>query len=89
MGLMISVLQTFLITRGMGQLNLQNTVMPSHQGNSLSTFYDDGKTLQPSFGLLYELDLDPTSGLDITLTWNDESGSANFKQTQNWSMTLI
>ena len=55
--------------------------MPSHQGNSLSTFYDDGKTLQPSFGLLYELDLDPTSGLDITLTWNDESGSANSPQT--------
>ena len=66
---------------GWGQLNLQNTVMPSHQGNSLSTFYDDGKTLQPSFGLLYELDLDPTSGLDITLTWNDESGSANSPQT--------
>ena len=66
---------------GWGQLNLQNTVMPSHQGNSLSTFYDDGNTLQPSFGLLYELDLDPTSGLDITLTWNDESGSANSPQT--------
>ena len=66
---------------GWGQLNLQNTVMPTHQGSSLATFYDDGKTLQPSFGLLYQLDLDPASGLDITLAWNDESGSANSPQT--------
>ena len=66
---------------GWGQLNLQNTVMPTYQGNSLATFYDDGKTLQPSFGLLYELDLDPANGLDITLAWNDESGSANSLQT--------
>ena len=57
---------------GWGQLNLANTVMPTHSGSSLSTFYDDGKTLQPSFGLLYELDLDPANGLGITLAWNDE-----------------
>ncbi len=66
---------------GWGQLNLQNTVMPTYQGSSLATFYDDGKTLQPSFGLLYELDLDPANGLDITLAWSDESGSANSPQT--------
>ncbi|MEC7589903.1 MAG: S8 family serine peptidase, partial [Candidatus Thermoplasmatota archaeon] len=67
---------------GWGQLNLANTVMPTHSGSSLSTFYDDGKTLQPSFGLLYELDLDPADGLEITLAWNDEPGSANSAQSE-------
>ena len=70
------------IEEGWGQLNLANTVMPEHSGSSLSTFYDDGKTLQPSFGLLYELDLDPASGLEITLAWNDEPGSANSAQSE-------
>lgn len=67
---------------GWGQLNLANTVMPTNSGSSLSTFYDDGKTLQPSFGLLYELDLDPADGLEITLAWNDEPGSANSAQSE-------
>ena len=44
---------------------------------------DDGKTLQPSFGLLYELNLDITHGLDITLTWTDEAGSATSSQTES------
>ena len=69
------------VNEGWGQLNLQNTVMPMHEGNPLPTFYDDGKTLQPSFGLLYELNLDPASGLEITLAWNDEPGSANSAQS--------
>ena len=66
---------------GWGQLNIQNTVMPMDGTTSLSTFYDDGKNLQPSFGLLYELNLDPSHGLEITLAWNDEAGSATSSQT--------
>jgi uncharacterized membrane protein len=68
---------------GWGQLNIQNTVMPMDGTTQLSTFYDDGKTLQPSFGLLYELNLDITHGLDITLAWNDEAGSATSSQTDS------
>ena len=68
---------------GWGQLNLQNTVMPMDGSTELSTFYDDGKTLQPSFGLLYELNLDPVHGLEVTLAWNDEAGSANSAQTSS------
>ena len=68
---------------GWGQLNIQNTVMPMDGTTPLSTFYDDGKTLQPSFGLLYELNLDITHGLDITLTWTDEAGSATSSQTES------
>ena len=66
---------------GWGQLNLANTVMPMDGTTELSTFYDDGKSLQPSFGLLYELDLNPAHGLEITLAWNDEAGSANSAQS--------
>ena len=62
---------------GWEQLNIQNTVMPMEGTTSLSTFYDDGKNLQPSFGLLYELNLDPSHGLDITLAWNDEAGGTH------------
>ena len=68
---------------GWGQLNIQNTVMPMDGTTPLSTFYDDGKTLQPSFGLLYELNLDITHGLDITLTWTDEAGSATSSQAES------
>ena len=39
---------------GWGQLNLENTVMPTDGSTVLSTYFDDGKVLQPSFGLVYE-----------------------------------
>ena len=66
---------------GWGQLNIENTVMPMDGATQLATYYDDGKTLQPSFGLLYELNLDITHGLEITLAWNDEAGSATSSQS--------
>ena len=65
---------------GWGQLNLENTVMPTEGSTMLSTYFDDGKVLQPSFGLVYELDMDPSHGIDITLAWNDDAGSANSPQ---------
>ena len=66
---------------GWGQLNIENTVMPMDGATQLATYYDDGKTLQPSFGLLYELNLDIAHGLEITLAWNDEAGSATSSQS--------
>ena len=65
---------------GWGQLNLENTVMPTDGSTVLSTYFDDGKVLQPSFGLVYELTMDPSHGIDITLAWNDDAGSANSPQ---------
>ena len=65
---------------GWGQLNLENTVMPTDGSTVLSTYFDDGKVLQPSFGLVYELSMDPSHGIDITLAWNDDAGSANSPQ---------
>ena len=67
---------------GWGQLNLENTVMPTDGSQVLATYFDDGKVLQPSFGLVYELTLDPSHGIDITLAWNDDPGSANSPQSE-------
>ncbi|MBT4920960.1 MAG: S8 family serine peptidase [Euryarchaeota archaeon] len=73
---------------GWGQLNLENTVMPTEGSTILSTYFDDGKVLQPSFGLVYELDMDPSHGIDITLAWNDDAGSANSPQTDAKLVTI-
>ena len=67
---------------GWGQINLEKTVLPMDGSTVLSTYYDDKKTLRSGFGLLYDLNLDPTHGLDITLAWTDEAGSANSAQSQ-------
>ena len=66
---------------GWGQLNLENTVMPMDGTVVLSNYYDYGKMLQPSFGLSYEFDMDMSHGVDITLAWNDDAGSANSAQS--------
>lgn len=69
-------------SEGWGQVNLERTVLPTDGDTVLSTNYDDGKLLKSGFGLLYELDLDPSHGIDITLVWTDEAGSANSAQNQ-------
>ena len=67
---------------GWGQVNLERTVLPMDGSTVLDTFFDDKKTLQPGFGLLYSFSLDPSHGVDITLAWIDEAGSANTAQNQ-------
>ena len=67
---------------GWGELNLERTVLPADGSTILSTYFDDEKSLRSGFGLLYELNLDPSHGIDITLVWTDEAGSANSAQNQ-------
>ncbi len=67
---------------GWGQVNLERTVLPMDGSTVLDTFFDDKKSLEPGFGLLYSFSLDPSHGLDLTLAWTDEAGSANAAQTQ-------
>ena len=67
---------------GWGQINLERTVLPMDGTTPLDTFFDDKKSLEPGFGLLYSFSLDPSHGLDLTLAWTDEAGSANTAQTQ-------
>ena len=67
---------------GWGELNLERTVLPVDGSTILTTYFDDEKSLRSGFGLLYELNLDPSHGIDITLVWTDEAGSANSAQNQ-------
>lgn len=66
---------------GWGQVNLERTVMPMDGSTVLNTFYDNGKQIDAGFGLLYSFNLNPTHGVDITLAWSDEEGSANAAQS--------
>jgi uncharacterized membrane protein len=67
---------------GWGQVDLSRTVLPMDGTTPLNTFFDDNKPLSPGFGLLYSFTLDPSHGIDITLAWSDEAGSANAPQNQ-------
>ena len=49
---------------------------------ALNTFFDDRKVLSPGFGLLYSFSIDPSHGMDLTLAWTDEAGSANAAQSE-------
>ena len=65
---------------GWGQISIANTVIPSYNGNDLDTFHDNSRTLSAGFSTLYQFDINPSSGLDITLVWSDVAGSANSAQ---------
>ena len=70
---------------GWGQVDLERTVLPfwddaSPSTSALTTFMDDNTPLDAGFGLLYAFDLDAAHGIDITLAWSDEAGSANAAQ---------
>ncbi len=66
---------------GWGQINLDRTVLPMDGTTPLNTFIDQNKEIDAGFGLLYAFNLDPSHGIDITLAWSDEQGSANAAQS--------
>jgi len=66
---------------GWGQIDLERTVLPMDGSLALNTFYDDNKELNAGFGLLYSFTIDPSHGIDMTLVWSDEEGSANAPQS--------
>ena len=68
---------------GWGQISVSNSVMPQYNGNDLSTFHENSRTLSAGFSTLYQFDLDPSSGIDITLAWTDVAGSANAQQNES------
>ena len=65
---------------GWGQISVSGSVMPEYNGNLLTTYHDNSRTLSAGFSTLYQFDLDPTSGIEITLAWTDIAGSANAPQ---------
>tara|TARA_B110000444_G_scaffold157504_2_gene147267 strand:- start:3333 stop:8111 length:4779 start_codon:yes stop_codon:yes gene_type:complete len=68
---------------GWGQISVSNTVIPSYNGNDLETFHENSRTLSAGFSTLYQFDIDPSSGIDITLVWTDVAGSANSAQNES------
>ena len=68
---------------GWGQISVANTVIPSYNGNDLDTYHDNLRTLSAGFSTLYQFDINPSSGLDITLVWSDVAGSANSAQNES------
>jgi uncharacterized membrane protein len=66
---------------GWGQIDLERTVLPMDGSTPLNTFFDHNKQLNAGFGLLYSFTLDPSHGIDMTLVWSDEEGSANAAQS--------
>ena len=71
------------MNEGWGQIDLENSLNPTHSGTALDVFHDDSRELQPGFSLLYSFDLDASKGIDLTLAWSDEEGSANAPQTES------
>lgn len=67
---------------GWGQVNLENTVLPMNGNTVLDTYFDHNSEINSGFGLLYAFDIDPSHGIDITLVWSDDAGSANAAQSQ-------
>jgi len=49
----------------------------------LDTYFDQNNEINPGYGLLYAFDLDPSNGIDITLAWTDNAGSANAPQSES------
>ena len=68
---------------GWGQIDLENSLNPSSSGTPLDVFQDDERELQAGFSLIYSFDLDGSKGVDITLAWSDEEGSANAAQSES------
>ena len=67
---------------GWGQIDLENSLNPTHSGAALDIFHDDARELQPGFSLLYSFDMDASKGVDLTLAWSDVEGSANAPQSE-------
>ena len=61
---------------GWGQLDLENSLFPYSSDQSLDLFYDYSRELLPGHSFVYTFDVDGNYGLDVTLVWIDEEGSA-------------
>ena len=68
---------------GWGQVSVTGSVMPEYNGFNLNTYHDNSRTLTAGFSTLYQFDLDPTAGIEITLAWTDVAGSANAPQGES------
>ena len=62
-------------SEGWGQIDVANSISPSHDGTALDLFYDDSRELDPAHSFVYTFTVDSTTDLDITLAWVDSEAS--------------
>ena len=65
---------------GWGQLNISNSLLPKSNGLNLSVFYDQERQLMPGHSFIYTFEVSGSSGIDVTLAWNDIEGSSSAAQ---------
>jgi uncharacterized membrane protein len=68
---------------GWGMIDLDRTILAKDGATDLTTFRDDSRLLNPGYSALYAFDIDSSHGMDLTLVWSDEAGSANSAQNQS------
>ena len=66
---------------GWGRVDLERTIAPHHDGEDLTTWYDQSKSLSAGESLIYRFQANETHGLDLTLTWTDAPGSSGAAQS--------
>lgn len=71
------------VEEGWGMIDLDRTILPKDGTTDLNTFYDDYRQLNPGYSALYAFDIDASHGMDLTLVWSDDAGSANSLQNES------
>ena len=65
---------------GWGMIDLDQTILAKDGATDLLTFHDNSRLLNPGYSALYAFDIDASHGMDLTLVWSDDAGSANSAQ---------
>ena len=68
---------------GWGQLDLEESLYPHDGIIAKNIFWDTSQTLNPGLSYAYNYALDGSYGLDVTLVWNDQEGSASASQSSS------
>lgn len=66
---------------GWGQIDVANTISPSHDGVDLDLFYDDSRVIDPGHSFVYTFQVQSGADLDVTLVWVDSEASSISNQS--------
>jgi uncharacterized membrane protein len=68
---------------GWGMIDLDQTILAKDGATDLLTFHDNSRLLNPGYSALYAFEIDASHGMDLTLVWSDDAGSANSAQNSS------
>jgi hypothetical protein len=66
---------------GWGQLDLEQSIYPRDGVIAKNIFFDSSQSLSPGHSYVYTYAIDGSFGLDVTMVWNDQEGSASASQS--------